>query len=67
MGGSVGGMLIAPAIGIWLDYTHKSYGPLFIWAGSAYLIALLVIHLLVPKLEQVSIPVEGEKPGRAAE
>jgi ACS family hexuronate transporter-like MFS transporter len=55
MGGSVGGMLIAPAIGIWLDYSHKSYGPLFIWAGSAYLIALLVIHLLVPKLEQVEV------------
>lgn len=55
MGGSVGGMLVAPAIGIWLDYSHKSYGPLFLAAGGAYLLALLVIHLLVPKLEQVEI------------
>jgi hypothetical protein len=33
MGGSIGGMLAAPATGIWLDYRHKSCGPLFIWAG----------------------------------
>lgn len=55
MGGSFGGMLVAPAIGLWLDYSHKSYGPLFLLAGSAYLIALFVIHLLVPKLKQVEI------------
>lgn len=55
MGGSIGGMLVAPAIGLWLDYSHKSYGPLFIAAGAAYLIALLVIHLLVPRLKQVEI------------
>jgi MFS transporter, ACS family, hexuronate transporter len=53
MGGAFGGMLVAPAIGLWLDYSHKTYGPLFLAAGSAYLIALLVIHLLVPTLKQV--------------
>ncbi|MES1260446.1 MAG: MFS transporter [Acidobacteriota bacterium] len=52
MGGAVGGMLVAPAIGMWLDYSHKSYGPLFLAAGMVYLVALLVIHLLVPKLQQ---------------
>jgi len=55
MGGAFGGMLVAPAIGKWLDYSNKSYGPLFIAAGSAYLIALLIIHLLVPKVRQVEL------------
>jgi ACS family hexuronate transporter-like MFS transporter len=55
MGGAFGGMLVAPAIGLWLDYSHKSYGPLFLAAASAYLIALLVIHLLAPKLRQVEV------------
>lgn len=50
MGGAIGGMLVAPAIGKWLDYSNKSYAPLFVWAGSAYLIALLFVHLLVPKI-----------------
>jgi MFS transporter, ACS family, hexuronate transporter len=31
------------------------YVPLFAIAGSAYLVALLIIHLLAPKLEQVNI------------
>jgi ACS family hexuronate transporter-like MFS transporter len=55
MGGAFGGMLVAPAIGWWLDHSGKSYGPLFIAAGSMYLIALLVIHLLVPRIRQVEI------------
>jgi len=42
---------------MWLDYSHKSYGPLFIAAGSMYLIALLVIHLLVPRIRQVEFPI----------
>ncbi len=49
-GGAVGGMLVAPAVGYWLDFSHGAYGPLFVIAGSMYLIALLVIHLLVPRL-----------------
>jgi ACS family hexuronate transporter-like MFS transporter len=55
MGGAFGGMLVALVVGKWLDYSHKSYGPLFIAAGSMYLIALLIIHLLVPKIKQVEI------------
>jgi ACS family hexuronate transporter-like MFS transporter len=53
MGGAFGGMLVALVVGWWLDYSGKAYGPLFIAAGSMYLIALLVIHLLLPKVEQV--------------
>jgi ACS family hexuronate transporter-like MFS transporter len=50
MVGSVGGMLVAPAIGYWLDWSHGAYGPLFLWAGTMYLVALGVIHFLVPTL-----------------
>jgi ACS family hexuronate transporter-like MFS transporter len=52
MGGAIGGMLVAPAVGYWLDWSHGAYGPLFVVAGSMYLIALALIHLLVPKLEK---------------
>ena len=54
-GGAIGGLLVAPAIGYWLDFSHQSYGPLFLIAGSMYLIALAIIHLLVPKLSQIEI------------
>jgi ACS family hexuronate transporter-like MFS transporter len=52
MGGAIGGMLVAPAVGYWLDWSHGAYGPLFVVAGSMYLIALALIQLLVPKLEK---------------
>jgi len=55
MGGAVGGLLVAPAIGYWLDFSHGAYGPLFVIAGSMYLIALAVIQLLVPKIGQIEI------------
>jgi ACS family hexuronate transporter-like MFS transporter len=48
LGGAVGGILAQPAIGYWLDVSHGAYGPLFIVAGSGYLFALLLIHLLLP-------------------
>ena len=54
MAGSVGGMLIALVVGEILQ-TTGSYVPIFIIAGSAYLLALLVIHLLVPKLEPAKL------------
>lgn len=50
MAGAIGGMLISKIVGYILQFTG-SYVPIFIIAGSAYLIALLIIHLLVPKLE----------------
>jgi hypothetical protein len=46
---------MAPAVGYWLTWSHSFYGPLFVVAGTAYLIALGVIHLLVPRLEQNEI------------
>ncbi len=55
LGGAVGGMLISPMIGYWLDYSHGAYGPLFFCAGFAYVFAFLVIHLLLHRLEQVKV------------
>jgi ACS family hexuronate transporter-like MFS transporter len=46
--GAAGGMLIAPMVGYWLDWSHGAYAPLFVIAGSVYLVAFAVIHWLVP-------------------
>lgn len=54
MAGAVGGMLIATLVGYILQWTG-SYVPIFIIAGSAYLVALLVIQLLAPKLDPVDV------------
>lgn len=54
MMGSIGGMMIARLVGEILQRTG-SYVPIFIIAASAYLVALLVIHLLAPKLEPARI------------
>ncbi|PYX98725.1 MAG: MFS transporter [Acidobacteria bacterium] len=58
-GGAVGGMCIASFTGYHLQYTH-SYSLLMLIAGSAYLSALLVIHLLVPGLEPAVIEAEAK-------
>ena len=52
--GAIGGMFIAMLVGAILQST-KSYVPIFVMAGGAYLAALLIIHLLVPKLEPAKI------------
>jgi ACS family hexuronate transporter-like MFS transporter len=56
MAGAVGGMFISKVVGYILQWTG-SYLPVFIIAGSAYLIALLVVHLLAPKLEPAHIEI----------
>ena len=54
--GAVGGMMIATFIGFLLQ-TTGSYVPVFLMAGSAYLAALLVVHLLAPRLEPARLDV----------
>jgi MFS transporter, ACS family, hexuronate transporter len=54
MAGAIGGMCIAKIVGYILQWTG-SYLIVFIMAGSMYLLALLIVHLLVPKLEPASI------------
>ncbi|MGA9767439.1 MAG: MFS transporter [Blastocatellia bacterium] len=54
MAGAVGGMLLSLLVGGILEKTGN-YLPIFIIAGSAYLLALLVIHLFAPGLEPVNL------------
>ncbi|HET8967643.1 MAG TPA: MFS transporter [Candidatus Acidoferrum sp.] len=57
MAGAVGGMLIAQVIGHVLQWTGSYAIPFFI-AASAYLVALLCIHVLSPTLSPAEIPTE---------
>ena len=57
MFGAIGGMFTALAVGKILAAT-SSYLVIFIIAGSAYLLALGLIHLLVPNLEPAKLDLE---------
>jgi MFS transporter, ACS family, hexuronate transporter len=52
--GAVGGMLMAKYAG-WILQRVGSYTPIFIVAGSVYLIALVAVHLLSPRYEPVQV------------
>jgi ACS family hexuronate transporter-like MFS transporter len=52
--GAVGGMVIAKITGYILQ-TTGSYLPVFIIAGTTYLVTLVLVHLLVPKLEPAKL------------
>ena len=52
--GAVGGMLISTVIGLLLQATG-SYVPVFLMAGGAYVLAWIVVQLLAPRLEPVSL------------
>ena len=54
MAGAIGGMLISKVVG-WVLTTTGSYVPIFIIAGSSYVVALLIVHLLAPKLEPANV------------
>jgi ACS family hexuronate transporter-like MFS transporter len=54
MAGSVGGLIFAPFIGYVLEWTGSYFLP-FVISGSAYLVALVIFHVLAPKLESVDI------------
>ena len=53
-GGAVGGMFIATFTG-WLLQLTGSYLPVFIIAGSAYVVALGFVQLLAPRLQPAAI------------
>lgn len=53
-GGAIGGMVIATFTGFVLQFTG-SYVPMFIIAGTVYLIALAIIQWLTPRLEPAEI------------
>lgn len=52
--GAVGGMMISTFTGFLLQATG-SYVPVFLMAGSAYLIALVVVHGLVPRMQPAQL------------
>jgi ACS family hexuronate transporter-like MFS transporter len=52
--GAVGGMIFSLYTGQVLDKIG-SYTPIFVVAGSAYFVALLLVHLLSPRLERVRL------------
>lgn len=61
MAGAIGGMLIAPMIGLILENTKSpenpngSYFIVFVIAASAYLTALLIMHLINPTLAPAKV------------
>ena len=59
MAGAIGGMFIAKLVAYILD-TTGSYVPIFAIAASAYLVALLIIHLIAPRLEPAKINYEQQ-------
>ncbi len=53
MAGSIGGMLMAEVVGLILQRTG-SYYAIFAIAACTYLLAICLIHLIVPRLERAS-------------
>jgi ACS family hexuronate transporter-like MFS transporter len=59
MAGAIGGMFIALIVGQILTVTGGNYVPIFLMCGFAYLLALAIIHLLVPTIKQVDLGESG--------
>lgn len=55
--GSVGGVLFQRGTGWVLQHNGSNYTPIFLVCGLAYVTALLIIQLLAPRLERVTLPV----------
>ena len=53
--GAAGGVLFQRATGWVLQNNGSNYTPVFVVCGLAYVSALLVIHLLAPKLEKATL------------
>jgi ACS family hexuronate transporter-like MFS transporter len=54
-GGACAMMFFGTFVGFILKVTNNNYVPVFLMAGSAYLLAILTIHLLAPKLSPVTL------------
>ena len=53
--GGIGGFFVANVVGWILNQNPNNYLPIFLVAGFIYLITLLIIQLLVPKLEPAKL------------
>jgi MFS transporter, ACS family, hexuronate transporter len=59
--GAIGGFLFQRATGYLLEANGNNYTPIFLVCGLAYVSALLVMHLLAPRLERIDLP--AARPG----
>lgn len=53
--GAMGGVVFQRVIGRVLDANGHNYAPIFLVCGGAYVTGWLIIHLIVPKLEPVTL------------
>ena len=53
--GAMGGFAFQRATGYVLEATNSNYSSIFTVCGLAYVSALAVIHLLVPRLEPANV------------
>lgn len=53
--GAIGGMLFQAGTGLFLEWSGSNYTPVFIVCGLAYLVALGVIHVLVPRMHPAEV------------
>jgi len=58
MSGAIGGMLISGLVGVILQLTGSYFVP-FVIAGTTYLLALGIIHILLPRLEPAKLDAEN--------
>ena len=54
--GAMGGVLFQRVTGLVLQGNGNNYTPIFIVCGLAYVTALAIIHLLVPRLDRADLP-----------
>jgi len=53
--GAMGGVIFQDVTGRVLQANPNAYGTMFIYCGLAYVLALTIIHILVPRLEQAKL------------
>jgi ACS family hexuronate transporter-like MFS transporter len=53
--GGIGGMIMAKSTGLILDATNKNYAIIFAACTVVYFIAIIVIHVLSPRLERADL------------
>ncbi len=53
--GGIGGMIMAKSVGLVLDATNNNYTLIFAACTIVYFVAVLIIHLLSPKLERAAM------------
>jgi ACS family hexuronate transporter-like MFS transporter len=57
--GNIGGMMIVKIAGLVLS-AGLGYGPLFLFAGASYLLALGWIQIMLPTIRQIDAGAAGE-------